>query len=72
MTNGDRDDALFLYAAGALEGPEREDIETWIVPAVPGVKERLARAEREVAWLAASQPPVAPSPAWRPPASVLR
>ena len=44
MTNGDRDDALFLYAAGALEGPEHEDIETWIVPAVPGGKERPARA----------------------------
>jgi len=65
VTNGDRDDALFLYAAGALEGPEREEVEEWIVPAVPGVKERVARAELEVARLAASQPPVAPSPAVR-------
>jgi anti-sigma-K factor RskA len=65
VTNGDRSDALFLYAAGALEGPEREDIEEWIAPAVPGVKERLARAELEVARLAASQPPVAPSPVVR-------
>ena len=65
MKDGDRDDELFLYVAGALEGPEREDVEEWIVPAIPGVKERLARAELEVAQLAASQPPVAPSSAVR-------
>jgi anti-sigma-K factor RskA len=65
VKNCDRDDALFLYVAGALEGPELEDIEEWIVPAVPGVKERLARAELEVARLAACQPAVAPSPALR-------
>jgi anti-sigma-K factor RskA len=65
VKNSDRDDALFLYAAGALEAPEREDVEEWIAPALPGVKEQLARAELEVARLAACQPPLAPSPAVR-------
>jgi anti-sigma-K factor RskA len=65
VKNSDRDDALFLYAAGALEAPEREDVEEWIAPALSGVKEQLARAELEVARLAACQPPLAPSPAVR-------
>ena len=65
MKDSDRDDALFLYVAGALEAPESDEVEEWIAPPVPGVKERLARAELEVARLAACQPPVAPSPAVR-------
>ena len=65
MNDSDRDDALFLYVAGALDTPEREDVEEWIAPAVAGARERLADAEFEVARLAACQPPVAPSPAVR-------
>jgi len=59
----DRADLLFLYAAGALEGNEREEIETWIEAGVPDAPAQLAQAEREVAHLAAAQRPVTPGAA---------
>lgn len=65
MNSGDRDDILFLYAAGALDVGEREEVEGWIAAGGPEMNERLAAAEREVALLAASQPPVTPPSAVR-------
>ena len=60
MNGRDREDLLFLYAAGALEAGEREEVEAWIASGAPEVAERLAGAEREVALLAASRAPLAP------------
>lgn len=65
MNSGDRDDILFLYAAGALDLSEREEVEAWIAAGGAELSDRLAAAEREVALLGASQPPVAPPPAVR-------
>jgi anti-sigma-K factor RskA len=65
VNSRDRDDVLFLYAAGSLDPSEREEVEAWIAAGGPEVTERLAEAEREIALLAASQPPVAPPPAVR-------
>jgi anti-sigma-K factor RskA len=61
VTSGDRDDLLFLYVAGALEAPEREEVEEWIASGAPEAFEHLARAAHELALLAAAQPRVAPS-----------
>lgn len=55
------DDLLFLYAAGALDEAEREEVEARLA-AQADAPERLARAEHEVALLAASAQPLAPSP----------
>lgn len=59
-----RDDLLFLLAAGQLDEAERDEVETWLA-AQPGAAALVARAEHEVASLAAATPPVAPSPAVR-------
>lgn len=65
MNDGsNRDDLLFLLAAGHLDEAERDEVETWLV-AQPDATALLARAEHEVASLAATTPPVAPSPAVR-------
>jgi anti-sigma-K factor RskA len=58
----DRDDLLFLYAAGALEGDERNDVEAWVAQGGSQVAAQLAQAEAEVAQLGLSLAPVAPSP----------
>jgi len=63
--SGDREDMLFLYAAGALEGDEREEVEAWITNGAPETTAKLAEAMREVALLAASRPPIAPPAAVR-------
>jgi anti-sigma-K factor RskA len=57
----ERDDLLFLYAAGALEGDERDEVEAWLARGDPAVRAELARAEEEVAQLAVGLRPVAPS-----------
>lgn len=65
MNVHDREDMIFLYLAGALDPAERDDVEAWIASGAPEVEARLARAEFEVARLAALNAPVAPSPAVR-------
>jgi anti-sigma-K factor RskA len=65
VNSHDRDDILFLYAAGALDVSEREEVEAWIAAGGPEVDGRLAAAEREIALLAARRSPVAPPPAVR-------
>ena len=52
----DRDDLLFLYVAGALDEAERTEVEDWLASGAPQAAEQLARAEEEVALLAAAQP----------------
>ncbi len=65
MNSSDREDLLFLYAAGSLEASEREEVEVWIASGSAEAIALLADAEREVAMLAASQVPVAPPAALR-------
>jgi anti-sigma-K factor RskA len=60
VNNGDREDLLFLYAAGALEETERDEIEAWIASGAPESMAQLAAAMQEVALLGASRPPIAP------------
>jgi len=62
VKNDDRTELLFLYAAGALDPAEREEVEAWIAASNADGARRLAEAERDVARLAAAQPPVAPRP----------
>lgn len=65
MNGNDREDMVFLYLAGALDPAERDEVAAWLASGAPEVEERLARAEFEIARLAAMNPPVAPSPAVR-------
>jgi anti-sigma-K factor RskA len=61
VRSDERDDLLFLYAAGALEGDERDEVEAWLARGDPALRAELARAEEELAQLAAGLRPVAPS-----------
>lgn len=63
MRQVERDELLFLYAAGALEGEERDEVEAWLGARDPDVVVRLACAEAEVAVLARALAPAAPAPA---------
>jgi hypothetical protein len=65
VNGDDREDMVFLYLADALDPAERDEVEAWIASGAPDVEVRLARAELEVARLAAMNAPVAPSPAVR-------
>lgn len=60
MTDDERDEQLFLYAAGALEGDERDEVEGWLARADDADREALARAEAELAELARTLAPVVP------------
>jgi anti-sigma-K factor RskA len=59
-----RDDLLFLWAANDLDEAERDEVETWLASR-PDAADLIARAEHEVASLAASTPPIAASPSVR-------
>jgi len=59
----ERDELIFLYAAGALEGDERDEVESWLAAADPAALGHLAAAEAELARLGRALPPVVPSPA---------
>lgn len=63
MTADERDDLLFLYAAGALEGDERDEVESWLGHADEADRAALEQVELEVAALARLLAPVAPDPA---------
>jgi len=63
VTADDREDLLFLYAADALEGEEREEVEAWLAGGGAAGRAALAQAEQEVAGLARALAPVAPDPA---------
>jgi anti-sigma-K factor RskA len=65
MSPAEREDLLFLYAAGALEGDERDEVEAWLARVDTEKSTALARAEAEVAELAGALQPLAPSPAVR-------
>jgi hypothetical protein len=61
----DREDLLFLYAADALEGDERAEVEAWLAREGAPARAALAEAELEVAGLTRALAPVAPDPAVR-------
>jgi len=63
MTGNDREDLLFLYAADALEGDERAEVEAWLAQGGAAERAALAQAEQEVAGLARALAPVAPDSA---------
>lgn len=63
MTSDEREDLLFLFAAGALEGDERDEVEDWLARADDAGRAALARVEEEIAQLARLVPPLAPPPA---------
>ena len=63
MTADERDELIFLYAGGALEGEERDEVEAWLARGDPDAAARLAAARSELARLAHALPPIAPSPA---------
>jgi hypothetical protein len=60
VTSGDRDDLLFLHAAGALDANERAEVESWLETGGAEAEAALERARHEVAALAGSRPPIAP------------
>ena len=60
MTADESEDLLFLFAAGALEGDERDEVEAWLARADAAGREALARVEEEVAQLARLLPALAP------------
>src|SRR5690606_28870763 len=62
VTADEREDLLFLYAAGALEGDERDEVEAWLARADDAERAALARVEDEVAELARLLPALAPPP----------
>jgi hypothetical protein len=59
----DREDLLFLYAAEALEGDERAEVEAWLAQGGATAEAALAAAEQEVAGLTRLLAPVVPDPA---------
>ncbi|RIL02615.1 MAG: hypothetical protein DCC71_16180, partial [Proteobacteria bacterium] len=59
MNDSDRDDLVFLYFADALDGAERDEVEAWLAAGGPDVRAAVARAESELALLAATRPVVA-------------
>lgn len=63
MTCGERRDLLLLYAAGALEPAERDELRAHLATGCPLCAAALAEAEAIVAQAAAAIPPVAPPPA---------
>lgn len=65
MNADDREDLLFLYAAEALEGEERGEVEAWLAQGGAAARAALAQAEQEVARLGRMLAPVAPDPAVR-------
>src|SRR5690606_36894547 len=60
VTADESEDLLFLFAAGALEGDERDEVEAWLARADAAGREALARVEEEVAQLARLLPALAP------------
>jgi anti-sigma-K factor RskA len=63
VTPDERQELLFLYAAGALEGEERDEVEAWLERGGADARAALAQAEQELAGLARALAPVAPGPA---------
>jgi len=63
VSRDERDELIFLYAGGALEGDERDEVEAWLAGGDPDATARLAAARAEIAALGQALPPVAPSPA---------
>jgi len=59
----ERDELIFLYASGALEGDERDEVEAWLASGDRQAFERLAAAEAELAQLGHALPPVEASAA---------
>jgi anti-sigma-K factor RskA len=63
VTAEERDELIFLYAAGALEGDERDEVESWLRAGDGTAAAQLAAAEAELAPLARALAPIAPSAA---------
>ena len=61
MTSEEREELIFLYAAGALEGDERDEVESWLRAGDGTTAAQLAAAEAELALLGRALSPIAPS-----------
>jgi hypothetical protein len=60
VNSGDRGDLLFLYAAGTLDGAERDEVDAWLDAGGAEASAELGRAADEVAALLGAQAPIAP------------
>ncbi|MBW2279745.1 MAG: anti-sigma factor [Deltaproteobacteria bacterium] len=60
MTGEDRRDDVLLYASGALEGSERDEVERYLAKGGPRAAGELAEAEATLAHLALSLDPLDP------------
>jgi hypothetical protein len=65
VTADERGDLLFLHAAGALEGEERDDVDAWLAREGAEARAAYAEAEAEVAELGLALAPHGPSPGVR-------